>query len=129
MINSERIKHFSQDIDRMSIDQKPDIAIIGAAAYTFLAKRPENHLFTASIEDIEKALKPKQHIDSLTVLSTKYYEFADVFSRKDADTLPPHRPYDYRIELKEDSKPPISRLYPMSRDELLVLRKYLEDHL
>jgi hypothetical protein len=115
MINSERIKHFSQDIDRMSIDQKPDIAIIDAAVYTFLA--------------IEKALKPKQHIDSLTVLSTKYYEFADVFSRKDADTLPPHRPYDYRIELKEDSKPPISRLYPMSRDELLVLRKYLEDHL
>jgi hypothetical protein len=40
----------------MFIDQKPDIAIIGAAVYTFLAKRPENHLFTASIEDIEKIL-------------------------------------------------------------------------
>jgi hypothetical protein len=129
MINSGRIKHFSQDIDRISIDQKPDIAIIGATVYTFLVKRPENHLFTTSIEDIEKILKSKQYIDPLTVLPTEYYEFADVFSRKDADTLPPHRPYDHRIELKEDSKPPISRLYPMSRDELLVLRKYLEDHL
>jgi hypothetical protein len=129
MINPGRIKHFSQDIDRMSIGQKPDIAIIGAAVYTFLAKRSENHLFTAFIEDIEKTLKLKQYIDPLTVLLTKYHEFADVFSRKNADTLPPYRSYDHRIELKEDSKPPISRLYFMSRDELLVLRKYLEDYL
>jgi hypothetical protein len=113
----------------MSIDQKSDIAIISAAVYTFLVKRSENHLFTASIEDIEKTLKFKQYINPLTMLFTKYYEFADVFLRKDVDTLPPHRLYDYRIELKEDSKLPISRLYFMSRDELLVLRKYLEDHL
>ena len=107
----------------------PDIAIIGAAAYNLLAKKPENHLFAASIEDIEKALKPKQYIDPLTKLPPEYHEFIDVFSRKEADTLPPHRPYDHKVELKEDAKLPISRLYPISRDELLVLKKYLEEHL
>ena len=108
---------------------KPDIAIIGAAAYKLLAKRPENQLFSASIEDIEKALKPKTYVDPRSILPPEYHEFLDVFSRQEADALPPSRPYDHKIELKENTKLPISRLYPMSRDELLVLKKYLEEHL
>jgi hypothetical protein len=119
----------TDQLNKSTDREKSDIAMIGAAAYKLLAKKPKNHIFSASIKDIEKALRPKQHIDPRTILPPEYHEFLDVFSRQEADTLPPSRPYDHKIELKEDAKLPISRLYPMSRDELLVLKKYLEEHL
>ena len=49
----------TEQTELSDIGQKPDIAIIGAAAYNLLAKKTENHLFSASIKDIKKALKPK----------------------------------------------------------------------
>ena len=84
-------------IPTSSGSEKPDIAVIGAAVYVVLAKKRENYLFSASLEDIEKALKPKQHVDPLTVLPPEYLEFADVFSRKDADILSPYRVYNHQI--------------------------------
>ena len=105
------------------------IVIIGAAPYYLLAKRPENQVFAATMDDITKALRIKEYIDPLPLLPKEYHEFADVFSRQDSDVLPPHRPYDHKVPLKEDVKLPFSRLYSMSRDELLVLKKYLDDNL
>ena len=107
------------DITRPTGQNKsPDISIIGAAAYLSLAKKPINTLFAASLEDINKALQPKKEIDPLTILPKEYHEFRDVFSKKKADILPEHRTYDHKIQLKEASSLPFSRLYPMSRDEL-----------
>jgi hypothetical protein len=107
----------------------PDIDIVDAQTYISLSEEPENRLFAASIEDIKKALQPKKETDPLTILPEEYHEFQDVFSQREANTLPQHRPYDHTIQLKEASKLPFSRLYPMSRDELQVLRKYLDDNL
>jgi len=112
-----------------SMESGKDITIIGAAAYSLLAKRPNHHIFAASVADIEKALEPKKEVDPLTILPEEYHKFIDVFSRKESDILPPHRPYDHKITLKDSSSLPFSRLYPMSRDELLVLRKYLQENL
>jgi hypothetical protein len=30
-------------------------------------------------------------------LPKEYHEFLDVFSKKEADKLPPHRPYNHKI--------------------------------
>ena len=60
---------------------KPDIAIIGAAAYITLGKYQENRLFIASIEDIEKALQPKREVNILEKLPKEYYIYVDAFSR------------------------------------------------
>ena len=106
-----------------------DITMIGAAAYSTLARKPGYHIFAASMADIEKALEPKKEVDPLTILPEEYHEFIDVFSRKESDILPPHRPYDHKITLKDSSSLPFSRLYPISRDKLLVLHKYLREHL
>ena len=51
----------------------------------------------AIIEDINKALRVKECVDPLPLLSKEYYEFVDVFSRRDLDVLPPYRPYNYRV--------------------------------
>jgi len=108
--------------------------MIGAAPFVQLTdkarKAPEDFtIFAATLQDIEKALTPKTAIDPKEKLPIEYHEFLDVFSKKEADKLPPHRSYDHTIQLKEGSEPPFGPLYDMSRDELLVLREYLEEHL
>lgn len=111
-----------------------DICMIGASPFLYLTdkarRRPKEFtVFAASLEDIEKALAPKEKIDPKEKLPTEYHEFLDVFSQKEASKLPPHRSYDHKIQLKEGSEAPFGPLYDMSRDELLVLREYLEENL
>jgi signal peptidase I len=53
----------------------------------------------------------------------------DLFLKKLSDKLPPRRLYNYKIIFVEGAKPPFDPLYRISRDELLVLKKYLEKNL
>jgi hypothetical protein len=70
-----------------------------------------------TIEDIDEALA--QEGDELKVqLPASLHDFANVFSPKRADKLPPHRPYDHEIRLTSDKKLPFGRIYSMSREEL-----------
>jgi hypothetical protein len=52
-----------------------------------------------------------------------------VFSPKEYSKLPSHRPYDYKIRLVDGKTPPFGPLYPMSREELIALKKWLEENL
>jgi hypothetical protein len=49
-------------------------------------------------------------------------DFEDVFSPKEADKLPPYRPYDYDIKLIEGKTPPFGPLYAISYNELQALK-------
>jgi hypothetical protein len=81
-----------------------------------------------TIEDIDEALA--QEGDELKVqLPALLYDFADVFSPKRADKLPPHRLYDYEIYLTSDKKLPFGRIYSISREELQTLREWLDENL
>ena len=102
--------------------------MIGAAPFTRLAKKKECELFTVNMRDIEHALNPKPEIDPATVLPSEYHEFLDVFSKKEADKLPERRSYDHKILLMDGKEPMYGPLYGMSRDELLVLQKYLTEN-
>jgi hypothetical protein len=53
----------------------------------------------------------------------------DLFLKKLSDKLPPRRLYNYKITLVEGAKPPFGPLYGISRNKLLVLKKYLEENL
>ena len=57
----------------------------------------------------------------------EYKDFADVFSNKRSDTLPPQRACDYKIEIAEGKKKPEGRgyLYHMPLEKLDMLRDYL----
>jgi hypothetical protein len=85
------------------------------------------------LEDIEKALQLKKHINPKDKLPKRYWRWLDVFSQQLADKIPPHQPgIDHKILLKRDQNsikesPPYGPLYGMNREELLYLRKTLTD--
>ena len=58
-------------------------------------------------------------------------DFKDVFSRAEAEKLPPHRPgQDHEIKIETNGKPlPHKKTYGMSRDELAASKKYVDDEL
>jgi hypothetical protein len=46
-----------------------------------------------------------------------------------ADSLPEHTAYDMKIDLKEGTTAPWGPIYPLSENELEVLREYLKEML
>ena len=91
--------------------------------------------FSASLQDIQKALAPKVQLDPREKLPPSLKDLYRIFLQKEADKLPPHRgpEIDHAIPLEEkDGKPaeiPWGPLYSMNREELLVLRKELTSYL
>src|ERR1700678_1060460 len=72
--------------------------------------------------------KPKFNPD-LEQVPNIYHEFADVFSKKKADTLPPHRDCDLHINIEGGAKPPSGTIYPLSAFELNALREFIDENL
>lgn len=58
-----------------------------------------------------------------------YHDYLAAFSKKKADTLPPHRPYDLSIDLEPGKTPPFGPLYSLSELELKALREWLDENL
>jgi len=86
-------------------------------------------VFSVTIEDIDRQLSLPEQPDLKKLLPPELLDFEDVFSPKEADKLPPHRPYDYDIKLIEGKMPPFGPLYAISRNELLALKSWLEENL
>ena len=69
------------------------------------------------------------------MLPPELKDMAPLFYKRNAQKLSPHRPgVDHRIEIRnlpDGSRAPLpwGPLYSMSKDELLVLRKFLDDFL
>jgi hypothetical protein len=70
-----------------------------------------------SLAEIEQRLPPQ------------YRDKIAAFIPQDADTLPPHRSYDHKIELIPGSKLPATRNRPMSPRELRVVKRWLDGNL
>ncbi|KAG5725136.1 hypothetical protein E4T56_gene10241 [Termitomyces sp. T112] len=115
-----------------------DIKIVGAVPFARLLQDstpafqlqitpalPEEHLCTGTTMPESKT---EEQILS-KVVSPEYHEFADVFSEGSAKELPPHRSYDHKIDLEEDTSPLFSKIYNMSEVELQALKEYLNDML
>jgi hypothetical protein len=98
-------------------------------SYTRRRFAADMYLSGASIEDIKKALEPKVLIDPATKVPLHYHGNLQVFDQSQADKLPPHRDWDHEIELQPGTVPPHGPLYNMSENELLVLRKFLQENL
>ncbi|KAH0358992.1 hypothetical protein KCU65_g10159, partial [Aureobasidium melanogenum] len=76
-----------------------------------------------------EAYRKSKDVDPALILPLQYHEYLDVFSRKDAKTLPPHRTYDHAIDLLPGKEPPYGPLYSMSRDESEELLRELKSQL
>ncbi len=81
-----------------------DIAMIGADAYCATCCLKGVQVFTVSMRDIQYQAEKeaRAETDPKSVVPQEYHDFLDVFSKKDSDTLPPHRKYDHKIHLEEE---------------------------
>lgn len=85
-------------------------------------------LRSALTPDAPSPPSPPEPVDVSLVLSV-YHDLAQVFSKKKALSLPPHRPYDCSIELLSRAPLPRSRLYNLSRPERSAMEDYIRESL
>ncbi|XPS94913.1 hypothetical protein M3J09_004211 [Ascochyta lentis] len=134
-IHSSRTRVRSREGARPNQLPKP----VSPELYQALRKRSKTdrniELFSASMADIQKALKKKELTDPRDLLPEFLKDEFRTFMKEEADKLAPHRgsDIDHAIELiEQDGKPatvPWGPLYNMSREELLVLRQQLTSYL
>jgi RNase H-like domain found in reverse transcriptase/Reverse transcriptase (RNA-dependent DNA polymerase)/Integrase zinc binding domain/Integrase core domain/Chromo (CHRromatin Organisation MOdifier) domain/Aspartyl protease len=119
------------NMEKEDSSPKPlEIRQIRAEPFYMLARKRDHEIFAITMEDIEKALNPKPYVDPRPLVPEEYHDLIDVFEKRNADKLAPHREdHDFKIELESGKTPSFGPLYGMSREELMVLRKYLDDHL
>jgi len=65
--------------------------------------------------------------NALANVPGEFKPYLGIMSREAADTLPPHRPYDCKIELKEGATAPWGPIYPLSEVELQTLGEWLAE--
>ena len=105
--------------------------MIGADAYRATCKLKGIHVFAISIRDLkyQAVKKARPETDPKNVLPEEYHSLLNVFSKKDSDTLLPHRKYDHKIILEEKQKHGHAPLYKMSTQKLDAVKRYLDSHL
>ena len=67
------------------------IKMIAAAPFFHVSKQKGVELFSASLKDVEKTLKPKQHTDPATKLFPEFHEFFELFFHQKTNKLRPHK--------------------------------------
>ena len=82
---------------------------------------PSYNIFSTNTD-----LQDNNHIIQLP---DKYKEYKDVFSKEEADKLPPYRNYDHKINLLPNTNPPFGPIYSLSEPELKALCEYLDENL
>ena len=125
-----------------------DLAVLTATAFNFVAKREENVIGRISIYEIDKELEarerevipgPEDQQPGETelqwlqrILPPELKEYASVFSKKESDTLPPHRSYDHKIQIEGPKGTESIGYQPLrqqSTQELREVKRFLEDNL
>ncbi len=83
-----------------------DVVMIGANAYRAACRLKGAQVFAVSMRDLEyqaeKEARPET--DPRNVVTKKYHDLLNVFSKKDSDTLPPHQKYVHKTTFKEKQK-------------------------
>ncbi|KAK6581227.1 hypothetical protein PZA11_005918 [Diplocarpon coronariae] len=108
------------------------ICEISANAFHYNMKRKETEFFQTSIYKVDRILKERYEPENPDVeklindrLPKQYRSLRQAFSKRDADTLPPHRYYNHKIQLEGPLPDAYSPLYRQSTKELKVIKEYL----
>ena len=115
----------------VSNSERPNITIIGAAAFLRASKLLSSHNFELCLcpLDIQANSAKLAETPNLSNVPSEYHEFANVFSKTKAEILPPHRPYDLKINLEEGVQPPVGPIYSLSASEQEALKEFIEENL
>lgn len=108
-----------------------DICEVSPIACKKFAKRPGVEVFMIRLHEMEERLRNDdlEPTNVLGKLPKTHHSFADVFDRKTAENLPPHRPYDHKIQLEDQLTMGHGPLYNMSGHHLQLVKEYLETNL
>ena len=116
-------------IPSFSARASPKISIISAAAFVRACAEDGAQQFTLhptapGISGMAGSTAPPD----LSDVPAEYHEFADVFSDSLSEKLPEHRPYDLKINLEEDTSPPLGPIYSLSESKLKALHEFIDDN-
>ena len=135
------INSYGLTISTKTTPVSSEIKELTAAPFATLVKGARKRqkpltVFKASLEDITKALHLKitrTPAEIRKLLPAQYHDHLPLFEGDMAAELPPHRPgIDHTFTLekgenRQERNPPWGPLYRITRDELLVLRKTLNE--
>jgi len=82
--------------------------------------------------DVEKFMKSKPTLtreDILQRLPKEHRHQIEAFLPKNAEELPPHRPWDHKIEIMPGKQPPYHKNRPLSPAELRCVKKWIDEML
>ena len=79
--------------------------------------------------DIQANSAKLTETSDLSNVPSKYHKFADIFSKTKAEVLPPHYPYNLKINLEEGAQPPVGPIYSLSASEQEALKEFIEKNL
>jgi len=115
----------------MSNSGRPNIAIIGAAAFLHTSKLLGSHNFELCLcfSDIQANSAKLAETPDLSNVPSEYHKFADVFSKTKAEILPSHHPYNLKINLEEGAQPPVGPIYSLSASEQEAFKEFIEENL
>ena len=65
----------------------------------------------------------------LSNVSSKYYKFANIFSKTKAEVLTSHYSYDLKIKLEEGAQPLVGPIYSLLASEQETLKEFIEKNL
>jgi hypothetical protein len=126
----------SSKFHEKSTDEESTIEIhsIVIASFNILSRQKNVKIFVVFMKNLKIQLKKQNNsivTDSKSVLFSKYHDFLNVFFKKKADILLSHRKHDHRIKFEKDHEfdHEYASLYNFSKEELLLIKKYLKKHL
>jgi hypothetical protein len=118
-----------------------DIRMISANGFQLNMRQPGTELFSITldgldrmIEDRRQELESPPNVEDEMTLKQKIPQYLhghlDFWSKRESDTLPPHRDIDHRIELTEPTSDlGFCHLNKHSLEELTSMREYLAQNL
>ena len=127
---SARLSETSAGLPKMSNPIR--ISAIGGQALRRTVYKQKLTIISISLFEINQALgleQKKKELDLKEYILAEYHKFLPLFSETLAKNLPPHRPYDHKIPLREGYTPPFGPLYSMSRTKVQTLKEWLEENL
>jgi hypothetical protein len=110
------------------------IHLIAAASFNILFRQRNVEIFVILMKNLKIQLKKQDNntmINFRSVMSFEYHDFLNVFFKEKANILSFHRKHDHDIKLEKDheSSHEYASLYNLSKEELLLIKKYLKKHL
>ncbi|KAG5633057.1 hypothetical protein H0H81_011536, partial [Sphagnurus paluster] len=79
------------------------------------------------IRKLEKQEKTEKTIAEL--VPPQFHKYLNVFEKKASERMPVWKPWDHAIDLKPDFVPKKAKVYPLSPEEHVEVREFVEDQL